>query len=158
MQGLGPLALAAGLWCAACGGATIPNTDVEDTPDNRTVISFCEQYRRAVEKRDITSLVGFASPEYYEDGGNIDASDDIDHAGLKDYLTTKFGDASGIRYEIRYRRVVRERELVFVDYTFSASYRVLEPDSERERWQSAVEENRLELVAAGESYLIVAGM
>jgi hypothetical protein len=151
------LAVGLSAW-TACGASTIPNTDVEDTPENRTVIAFCEKYRRAVERRDVTGLLELASKDYYEDGGNIDASDDIDYAGLREYLQNKFGEATGIRYEIRYRRVVRERDQVFVDYTFSASYRVLDPASNNERWRSAVEENRLELVPAGESFLIVAGM
>lgn len=151
-----PWALASSF--AACGGSYIPNTDVEDTPENRDVVGFCERYRKAVERRDIVGLMKLASPEYYEDGGNVDPEDDIDYAGLEAYLAEKFREASGIRYEIRYRRVTREREMVFVDYTYSASYQIALPESEERKWRSVVEENRLELVPDGESYLIVAGM
>ena len=37
------------LGASACTTHYIPNTDVEDSDDNRKLISFCEKYRHAVE-------------------------------------------------------------------------------------------------------------
>lgn len=141
---------------AACTTHYIPNTDVEDSDDNRRVIAFAEKYRRAVEGRNVGALLQMASPRYYEDGGNVDASDDLDYAGLRGYLTDKFQAASAIRYEIRYRRVVREEDKVFIDYTYSASYRI--PSANGEEWRRKVEDNRLELVPHKDGFQIVAGM
>lgn len=155
------LLLATGaLLLTAAGGCNhdyIPNTDVDDTEENRKIVAFCEKYRRAVETKDIGRLLTLAHREYYEDGGNIDASDDIDLAGLKDYLTSKFDDTESIRYEIRYRRVTVDDERVFVDYTFSASYRI-PTDKGDDVWQRKVSDNRLELVPHNEEFLIIAGM
>jgi hypothetical protein len=149
------VALVVGL--SACSKTYIPNTDVEDTDDNRRIVEFCEVYRKAVERKDIAKLLDLASRNYYEDGGNVDASDDLDYAGLKDYLSSRFEDAAGIRYEIRYRRVIQEEKRIFVDYTFSGSYRLR--TREGEKWKNALEENRLELVPHGEEdFRIVAGM
>ena len=140
-----------------CNKQFIPNTDVEDTSDHRKIIEFCEDYRRAVERKNIARLLEIASPAYYEDGGNVDASDDIDYAGLKDYLVSRFGEASGIRYEIRYRRITDNDDgYILVDYTYSGSFRM--STSAGTKWRSTVEENRLELVPHGDSYRIVAGM
>ena len=142
---------------AGCRETFIPNTDVADTPEHRKIIDFCEDYRRAVERKNIARLIEIASPAYYEDGGNVDASDDIDYAGLREYLADRFSKATGIRYEIRYRRIRRDKQgYVLVDYTYSGSYRV--PTSEGEKWSSTVEENRLELEPHGESFRVVAGM
>lgn len=141
---------------SGCATHYIPNTDVEDSGDNRKIITFCERYRHAVERKNVGELLQLASTEYYEDGGNIDASDDLDYAGLKDYLTTKFQDARAIRYEIRYRRVLFEEDVIYVDYTYSASYRI--PNSKGEEWRRKVEENRLELIAHEDDYRIIAGM
>jgi hypothetical protein len=142
---------------SGCTTHYIPNTDVEDTDDNRKIIAFCEKYRHAVENKNIGMLLKLASPKYYEDGGNVDASDDLDFAGLKDYLASKFQDARAIRYEIRYRRVVKEDDdRIFVDYTYSASYRI--PGAKGEEWRRKVEDNRLELVPYNEDYRIVGGM
>jgi hypothetical protein len=165
-------ALLFALVATGCAERYIPNTDVVDTDDNREIVGFCETYRRAVERRDANALLGMVSPDYYEDGGNADASDDMDYAQFKAFLLGQgpmpaegapgsaaiaFVDAAAIRHEIRYRRVLREHERVFVDYTYSASYRI--PTEKGEDWKRKVEDNRLELVKdeAG-TYRIVAGM
>lgn len=148
------LALAAPI--AGCATHYIPNTDVEDTDQNRKLIKFCERYRHAVELKDVAALLKMAAPNYYEDGGNVDAADDLDYAGLKAYLTSKYQDAAAIRYEIRYRRVLTEGDVVFVDYTYSASYRI--PGTKGEEWRHKVEDNRLELVPFQDDFRIIAGM
>lgn len=154
------LALCALLGSVALGGCKtqyIPNTDVEETPENRKVIEFAEAYRHAVERRNVALLLKMANPAYYEDGGNIDATDDIDYAGLREYLQTKFGETTGIRYEIRYRDVSQgPGDVIWVDYTYSASYKV--PSAQGEVWRRQVEDNRLELVPEGDSFTILRGM
>ncbi len=148
---------AASFGLAACATHYIPNTDVEDTDSNRKVISFCEKYRRAVEERNVSQLLQIAAPTYYEDGGNVDASDDLDFAGLREYLEGKFKDTRAIRYEIRYRRIDKGRESrIMVAYTYSASYKV--PGLKGDEWHHSVAENRLELVEDGKAFKIVAGM
>lgn len=141
----------------ACSKTNIPNTDVEDTSANRKVIAFCEEYRHAVEDKDVGRLLNMASPRYYEDGGNTSPDDDMDFDGLKDYLTSVFVKTQTIRYEIRYRKVsVSENKRIFVEYTYSASYRI--PGLKGEEWKHTVADNRLELVQEGEGYKILAGM
>ncbi len=142
---------------SACATQYIPNTDVEDTDTNRRIVEFCEQYRHAVEARNVPLLLKMADPRYYEDGGNIDASDDLDLAGFRDYLNGEFKDTRGIRYEIHYRRVSAGRKnTIFVDYTYTASYRIPSPTGEQ--WRRRVADNRLELVPHGDSFLILSGM
>jgi hypothetical protein len=154
-----PLVLCAGLPTAGCTTHYIPNTDVEDTGENREAVLFCEKYRKAVEHRDVPLLMSLVSTRYYEDGGNVDASDDLDYEGLRDYLNKQFKNAKAIRYEIRYRRVTLSRETLrtFVDYTYSASYKVPALD-DKDEWKHTVSENRLELVRDGENFKIIAGM
>lgn len=145
------------LWLGGCSKAYIPNTDLEDTDENRKVVTFCEEYRRAVELRNVGLLLKLAHESYYEDGGNIDTSDDMDKAGLTDYLQSKFREAKAIRYEIRYRRITKGRKgELFVDYTYSASYKI--PTEKGDLWRRTVADNRLELAENGETYLILAGM
>jgi hypothetical protein len=157
--------IAACVGVAGCSSTYIPNTDVPDTPENRDVIAFCETYRKAVERRDALAMLQMTSPAYYEDGGNPDASDDMDFVQFKKWLTgesinetgVSFQDASAIRHEIRYRRVLRGEERIFVDYTYSASFKV--PTSYGEQWKRKVEDNRLELVLDESGELkVIAGM
>lgn len=149
-----PLALAL---APACSQQLIPNTDLEDTEENRRLVEFCELYRHAVEHRDIDKLLSLAHADYYEDGGNVDATDDLDYAGLKAYLESEFVRARAIRYEIHYRQIARnERNGWDVAYTYSASYKL--PDGEREVWHREVADNQLVLIPSGDSYKILAGM
>jgi hypothetical protein len=98
-----------------------------------------------------------ASESYYEDGGTVSGDDDMDYAGLKDYLTGSFVKTQAIRYEIRYRRVTfTEAKRVYVDYTYAASYRI--PGVKGEEWKHTVADNRLELVPHEDTFKIVAGM
>lgn len=151
------LTLAALTTLSACAQQLIPNTELEDTEENRNLIEFCEVYRHAVEHRDIDKLLSLAHADYYEDGGNVDATDDLDYAGLKAYLESEFVRARAIRYEIRYRSIERnERNGWDVAYTYSASYKL--PEGEREIWHREVADNQLVLVASGDSYKILAGM
>jgi hypothetical protein len=152
-----PGLFSSGLVLVGCQGQYIPNTDVPDSPANREVIEFCENYRRAVELAKVGELLSLADPTYYEDGGNVDASDDIDFAGLRDFLETKFRKTHAIRYDIRYRSVTGDPSgTVFVDYTFSASYKV--PTGTGERWQRSIGDNRLVLIPHEDSYRIRSGM
>ena len=140
-----------------CTQALIPNTDVIDTPLNRDIVKFCETYRRAVERQNIGQLLEMAHPNYYEDGGTLDPTDDMDRAGLADYLRQKYTQADSVRYEIRYRHVSNGRRGEFlVDYTYSASFRI--PTSRSSEWRRKVADNRLEVVPDGDKFLIVSGM
>jgi hypothetical protein len=158
---LAPLGFAVLLGSSSLGCATryIPNTDVEDTPENVDVVKFCEQYRRALERKDTPALLALASPRYYEDGGNVDPTDDLDYEGLREWLEGRFQDTKAIRYEIRYRRIDRGGEggsRVHVVYTYSASYKI--PGIKTDEWRHTVAENRLELEPDGKSFKILAGM
>ena len=151
------LAVILSIGAVACSPSYIPNTDVEDTSENKKVISFCEEYRHAVEEKDVNKLLKLASPRYFEDGGNTNPDDDIDYDGLKDYLTATFVKTQTIRYEIRYRKVTfGENKKVYVEYSYSASYRI--PGIKGEEWKHTVADNRLELATEGDSFKIIAGM
>lgn len=149
---------------AGCSHDFIPNTQVEDSDFNRSVIAFCEDYRHAVERRNTQALLKMADPKYYEDGGTVDTSDDLDLAGLEDYLKTNFKKTTQIRYEIFYRDVSFGRaNQIYVDYTYSASYKVpvaSDPGAPPtpDVWRRRVADNRLELVRDGEKFRILSGM
>jgi hypothetical protein len=152
-----PLAVLGASSLGGCAKSTIPNTDVEDTSENRKIVDFCEKYRRSVEERDVDALVNMASPRYFETGGNARSSDDIDYTGLRTYLSTKFKMTKAIRYEIRYRRISEtETKIIQVDYTYTASFQI--PTTKGDVWNRAVRENRLQLVRDGDSFKILGGM
>jgi hypothetical protein len=147
----------AALAAAGCSRTYIPNTDVEDTSTNREVVVFCEQYRHAMEERNVGALLKLMSPGYFEDGGNTKNDDDADYDKIHDFLTGDFLKTSGIRYEIRYRRVTfAENNHVFVDYTYAAAWKL--PGVKSDEWHHKVADNRLDLVRDADSFKIIGGM
>jgi hypothetical protein len=151
------LLLLAALTLLGCTHQYIANTDVEDNDFNRKVIEYCENYRHAVEQRNTARLLKMAHPSYYEDGGNVDASDDLDYAGLENYLNSEFNQTRAIRYEIHYRQISEGRKnSVLVDYTYSASYKI--PTAHGDVWRRRVADNRLQLTREGEGFRILSGM
>jgi hypothetical protein len=140
-----------------CSKTYIPNTDVEDTSDNRNVILFCERYRHALEDKNVAEMLKLMSPGYFEDGGNTRGEDDADFDKVREFLTGDYLRTNGIRYEIRYRRVTfTETKHVYVDYTYAAAWKL--PGVKQDEWHHKVADNRLDLVHDGDSFKIVAGM
>jgi hypothetical protein len=151
------LALGVALGTVACSKTYIPNTDVEDTKDNRDVVLFCERYRHALEDKDVGKILKLMSPSYFEDGGNTKNEDDADFDKIREFLTGDFLRTGGIRYEIRYRRITTtQTNHIYVDYTYAAAWKL--PGVKQDEWHHKVADNRLDLIRDGESYRIVGGM
>ena len=132
---------------AAAAGCdkNIPNTTVKDTPENRAVITFMENYRNAVESRDVGALLAMAHPQYLDDNGTPSGDDDIDYRGLQKKLARWRERVTDVRYEIKYRTITREMDRVLISYRFSASFRIAY-DDEDQRWSRRIGENRLVLL------------
>lgn len=142
-----------------CARDVIPNTDVEDTAENREVLQFVEGYRHAVEERNVPGMLDLASPRYYDDNGTPTGGDDLDFEGLRDKLAAWRDQVLDVRYEIRYRRVtfVENTNRVLVDYTYTGSFRVDTPEGER--WSRRLADNRLVLMQTDEGeFQILSGM
>jgi hypothetical protein len=151
------LLAAVALSTMACTKNYIPNTDVEDTAQNRDVVLFCERYRHALEDKNVAELLKVMSTSYFEDGGNTKNEDDADYDKIREFLTSDFLRTSGVRYEIRYRRVsFTERQHILVDYTYAAAWKV--PGVKQDEWHHHVADNELDIVKEGDSFKIVRGM
>ena len=131
----------------AAGGCqkNIPNTTVKDTPENRAVITFMENYRNAVEARDVGALLAMAHPQYLDDNGTPSGDDDLDYRSLQKKLSLWRERVTDVRYEIKYRTITREMDRVLVAYRYSASFRIAY-DEEDQRWSRRIGENRLVLL------------
>lgn len=154
-----PIAWLSFLAIAGCGERFIPNTEVEDTAENRSVIEFCERYRVALEALDVPALVALASDDYYEPGDPATGEDDYDRGGLEERMRTRFSRVEAIRYDILYRRVNHYPDRIEVLYTFHGRFQVAPRVPERQSvWFSKVGDNRLVLVRTPDGYRIASGM
>jgi hypothetical protein len=157
-------ALFAAVLCVLLGTAAgcdkdIPNTTVKDTPENRAVITFMENYRNSVEARDVGALLAMAHPQYLDDNGTPSGDDDIDYRALQKKLARWRERVTDVRYEIKYRTIEREMDRVLIAYRYSASFRIAYGE-EDQRWSRRIGENRLVLLYDDiqSRYYILSGM
>lgn len=143
---------------SACTHDTIPNTDVEDTPETRDVVTFVEKYRQAVVSRDVNRLMALAARDYYDDLGTPQGDDDVDLEGLRERLRETFGaDLLAVHYDIRYRDVTFLPTKVLVDYTYIGRFRINTQDGSR--WERRLADNRMVLKRNKDGqYAIMSGM
>ena len=150
--------IAFALLASACTHQTIPNTDVEDTPDTRDVVQFVEKYRVAVVARDVDKLMRLASRDYYDDMGTLEGTDDVDLESLRERLNETFSkDLLAVHYDIRYRDVTFLPTKVLVDYTYIGRFRLNTPEGSR--WERRLMDHRMVLGKEKDGgYSILSGM
>lgn len=145
-----------GTLTAGCAGELIPNTDVPDTAENREAIRFVERYRHAVERRNVGEILSLVSDRFYDDNGTPTTSDDRDYDRLREQLATVADRLLDVRYEMRYRRVTYRSDRILVDYTFTSSFKIATPQGDR--WETRLNDNRIELVREDGELRIVSGI
>lgn len=124
--------------------AKIPNTDIDDAPDNREIIAVCERYRAAMEARDADAILALASTRYRDN--------DIRYDSLAAFVRRMFG-AISIRYEIRYDKISRTIDQAIVDLHYSASFQLADG-----KWQHSTSTSRLVLEHEDGRFRIISGM
>ena len=135
----------------------IPNTQVPDTKLNREVLQVVEKYRRAMERLDAVTVLALAHPTYQDHGGTPQADDDLDLAGLKKLLTTRFKNTTKVRYLLEYQNVhVKGREAE-VDAYVDATFEYREPGASP-RWRRLTDYNRFRLIKQKATWRFISGL
>jgi hypothetical protein len=141
---------------SGCGKRLIPNTEIEDTDENREIVAFCERYRHAVEDLNIGLLLSLASPRYFDNSGTATGEDDMDRSGLEEVLKNRFKAVKAVRHEIHYRDIYEQNGVIHVEYTYTMSFQYeLEGKT---KWSNRTTDNQLELERVDGGYLILSGM
>jgi hypothetical protein len=151
------LALLACLSAAACSHATLPGTNIEDTPQARAVLDVFGRYRHALEARDSAALVGLTAPEYADAGDPSRGLAPADHASLQQRLQTDLGKVTGLRFEATIRDLAfNGAEQARLDYFQVLRYAVATPSGEK--WKSESDDARMQFVRVNGEWKIASGM
>jgi hypothetical protein len=111
----------------------IPGTTVVDSDANREIVKTIEQYRQALEARDVDRLMVLASEHYFEDSGTPRADDDYGYEGLKKVLLSELPRIRSIRYYIQYRSVRVDGDRAEVEVFLNGAFELLSEAGERYR-------------------------
>ena len=146
---------------SACTPSLIPGTTVEDSEENRAVLEFLNKYRKAVVDRNVEGVVGLCAPDYFEDAGTAEQTDDYGLAQLREKLGRALGQTKEVQLEIIVQAIERDADKkdapVRVIYRYNQRARVDFPAGEK--WITVSNVNRLVLRSdAAGGFLIVSGL
>lgn len=123
---LAPLALLIAL-VLGCAPRLLPGTDIRDTPDTRAIANQLEAYRQAMEKRDPQAVMALVAPDYFDNSGTPDPSDDVDYAGLEKRLQD-LGQVKDLRLQLSVRGIEVKGDKGQAEVFFDQFYRVNTPN------------------------------
>lgn len=150
------LGLGLALTLNACAHAKIADTDIKDTPENREVLDFVEEYRVAVESLDPNAVLALVSPDFfYEDNGNSDSSDDYDYQGLKTQLQRSFQRTRTMQLNLRVDAVEVENDSAFAELYYE--FRAHNQYPSGNKWDTGTDRTRLQLIRSPEGQWRIAG-
>lgn len=152
-----PRAVVLALSLSACAHSKIGNTNIDDTEENREVLALIEDYKRAVESLDAEAVLALVSPEYYEDNGNTDSSDDYDYEGLKEALRQSFERTKAMQLILRVDAIEVMDDTGFAELYYE--YRAHNDYPSGMKWDTGTDRTRLRVVRNPEGkWRIVAGL
>jgi ketosteroid isomerase-like protein len=134
----------------------LPNTDIRDTEDNRAIIGVVDAYRKAFDARDVQGVMALVSPNYYDDAGTVDASDDVDYKMLPTVLQETFSRLAQVRIEMGITAINVSGDTANVDMFYDAKYRVATPRAEVPKRDTDVQ--RIVMKKEGGVWRIVTGI
>lgn len=146
----------------ACKPALIAGTQVEDTAENRKVLTFMTRYQAAMQARNANDVVELCAADYYERNGNDDPKDDYNRDGLKLKLDTHFNRTKEVIVELYVQNIERNDE-GYVGVTYRFNTRALVTFPAGDKWITATEVNKLILRTINDSkdemgYRIMSGL
>lgn len=148
------------LQAVGCKPALLPGTRIEDTPENREIVGFLEEYRAAVESRSAQSVLQLVAGDYWEDNGTIDQSDDYGVEKLERELSELFSHTKALVLQVEVQHVATTEKGILVDYRYVQ--RSLLDLEAGEKWVSHADVNRLVLRPQAEgttpAFVIVSGL
>jgi hypothetical protein len=146
---------------AACNADYIRGTMVEDTAENRQLVDLMDQYKQALENKDLKAILALASPKYYDNSGTPDPKDDINFDGLEAFLNEHLSKIQAAQIDFFIQRIVEDEESegkTFIEYRYHSRYQIKMPSGE-EQWHADPDVfDRLTLIKEGGAWRILSGL
>jgi len=145
-----------------CKPELLPNTDIEDNGQNKAVVDFVEEYRKAMESRQSDEVLQLVAEEYFEDMGTEDQKDDYGIERLRERLTGNFEHTEALQLKVYVQKIEHEGEDERIAVYYHYLQRALLAMPAGKEWVSHSDRNRLVLKKRGDNYsdgfLILSGL
>lgn len=117
-------ALLAGL--SGCANKMIPGTEIPDTDDTQAIIEVVNQYRQALERKDVDGVVKLLSEDFRDTAGTGTPADDLYYRDMREVLPTRFAKVENLRADFNIRTIDVDNGRAQVVYHFNTEYRLPE--------------------------------
>ncbi|HEX9049271.1 MAG TPA: nuclear transport factor 2 family protein [Anaeromyxobacter sp.] len=141
---------------AACAPRLLPGTDVKDTPDTRAIYDVIQKWVNAMNARDVQGVLALVAPDYFDDAGTPDPSDDMDRGRLEKSLTEDLARVEGAKLAVTIRRIDVDGANATAELYYDSYYRVQTPAGPIPRRDSDV--YRLKLKKVDGAWKIASGL
>ncbi len=150
---LTPLGLA-----PACTRDTIADTTIPATENNRAIYDLVMTYRRAIETRDLESLLPLISRRYYENAGTTDRqTDDYGYERLVTEVLPMLKDnVKAVQYRILMRDIQVDGDRAWADYEYFYNFQFVEQGNEG--FAQKNDFNRMTFVREDDMWRIAGGL
>jgi hypothetical protein len=149
-------ALLACLAAMACSHATLPGSNIRDTPQNRAVLDAFGRYKEAVEARDPTAIFAMAAPGYTDPGDPSRGIGPTEYGNLQEKLKNDLGKVTGVRLEATIKDLEVKNDEARLDYFQVLRFSVATPNGEK--WKSESDDARMRLVLVNGEWKIASGL
>src|SRR3982750_2006745 len=141
---------------AACSHATLPGTNIRDTPQNRAVLEVFGRFKQALEARDPNAILALATPDYSDPGDPAHGLGPSDHGSLQARLKNDLSKVTGLRMEATVKDLEVKGEQARLDYFQVLRYAVATPSGEK--WKSESDDARMRFVRLNGEWRISSGL
>ncbi len=127
----------------ACKPQLLPNTSIKDNSENRAIMAFIEEYRKAVESHRVENIMALVAPDY-ADKADRDAPPTILNTNdLKNKLEQSLGHVKEVTLSMHVQNVERDGDNFKVVYYYVEHALVTTPSGDQ--WMTASDVNRIVL-------------
>ena len=146
------LALIALAAVVGCGPHHIPGTDLEDTGDTRAIIDTISKYNSALEARDVNAILALVDPDFRDNAGTLDPTDDIDIERLRTVLPQRLAKLQDVAVRIEIKTIDVKGDQALVVYTWVSQFKL----NGKSRTESDIK--RMELRRRADGWKILSGI
>lgn len=155
-----PIILFLFIFSIGCKPRLIPNTSVPDTEFNEAVTDFMVFYKRALESRNIDSVLKLVAKDYHQPASEGSREKGYGYAQLEDKLKEAFAHIQELNIGIHIQHIYAETHLVEVVYYFTQQALIEMPTGEQ--WSNLNDVNRITLRQKGskleDGFEIISGL
>lgn len=143
---------------SACTTKNLPGTEIEDTPQTRSLYDVVMKYKRAMEQRQPEKVLELVSRNYYENNGTTDnRDDDYGYDELKNVVLPELQqNVKAVQYRILLSRIEVNGERGWASYEYYYTFAYVEGG--KSGYDVLNNYNRLEFALEAGDWKIISGL